>query len=87
MESNRFARFESETRRAHGLACDALRSAYDAGSLLFAIDLLELVAPTLADLGRPTFDTSKRECESANTHFGVSTGKARLRAASVIRRS
>lgn len=27
---------------------------FDAGSLLFAIDLLELVALTLADLGRPS---------------------------------
>ncbi len=49
----RFARVEGEPQRAHGLACDALRLAYDAGSLLFAIELLELVALTLADLGRP----------------------------------
>ena len=48
----RLARAECEPHRAQGLACDGLRLAYDAGALLYTIELLELVAITCADVGR-----------------------------------
>ncbi len=47
----KLARAEGEAHRAHSLACDGLALAYGSGSLLHAIDLLELVAITLLDLG------------------------------------
>ena len=48
----RLARAEGCPQRAHGLACDGLEAAAGAGQRLWAIDLLELVAITSADLGR-----------------------------------
>ena len=48
----RLARAEGSFHRAHGLACDGLEAAAGAGQRLWAIDLLELVAVTCADLGR-----------------------------------
>jgi DNA-binding CsgD family transcriptional regulator len=47
----RLARAEGDWRRAHGLACDGLEEAASAGHLVWAIDLLELVAIASADLG------------------------------------
>lgn len=48
----RLARAEGELHRAHGLACDGLGAALSGGHLPRAIDLLELVAVTVADLGQ-----------------------------------
>lgn len=48
----RLARTEADGPRAHALACEGLALAYDVGALLYAVDLLELVAVTCADLGR-----------------------------------
>jgi predicted ATPase/DNA-binding CsgD family transcriptional regulator len=50
----RLARAEGEPARAHGLACDGLSAAFEGGHVLWAIDLLELVAITCADLGDAT---------------------------------
>ena len=50
----RLARAEGEPARAHGLACDGLAAAFEGGHVLWAIDLLELVAITSADLGDAT---------------------------------
>ncbi|HMK97084.1 MAG TPA: LuxR C-terminal-related transcriptional regulator [Acidimicrobiales bacterium] len=50
----RLARADGEFSRANTLACDGLRLAYGGGGLLHVIDLLELVAIGLVDLGRPT---------------------------------
>jgi predicted ATPase/DNA-binding CsgD family transcriptional regulator len=49
----RLARADKSGQRAHALACDALEQAASAGHLVWATDLLELVAITGADLGRP----------------------------------
>ncbi len=49
----RLARADGSWSRAHGLACDGLEEAAGAGHLVWAIDLLELVAITGSDLGRP----------------------------------
>ena len=49
----RLARAEGDFSRANALACDGLRLAYSGGGLLYAIDLLELVAISLVDVGRP----------------------------------
>lgn len=49
----RLARAEGEAHRGHALACDGLAVAFESGALLFAIDLLELVAMTLVDIERP----------------------------------
>jgi hypothetical protein len=56
----RLARAAGEPARAHGLACDGLAAAFEGGHVLWAIDLVELVAITCADLGcviRPKADT------------------------------
>jgi DNA-binding CsgD family transcriptional regulator len=50
----RLARAEGGPARAHGLACDGLAAAFEGGHILWAIDLLELVAITCADLGDAT---------------------------------
>lgn len=50
----RLARAEGRSTRAHGLACDGLAAAFEGGHMLWVIDLLELVAITCGDLGRPT---------------------------------
>jgi DNA-binding CsgD family transcriptional regulator len=50
----RLARADGDWWRAHGLAGDGLEQAARGGHLLWAIDLLELVAITGCDLGRPT---------------------------------
>ena len=47
----RLARAEGEPARAHGLACDGLAAAFEGGHLLWAVELLELVAITCSDLG------------------------------------
>jgi predicted ATPase/DNA-binding CsgD family transcriptional regulator len=47
----RLARAQRSFQRAHGLACDGLQAAVGSGQRLWAIDLLELVALTAADLG------------------------------------
>jgi predicted ATPase/DNA-binding CsgD family transcriptional regulator len=54
----RLARAEGELRRAHALACDGLEGAARGGQLLWVIDLLELVAVTVADLEH--FDEAAR---------------------------
>jgi len=46
------ARADGDWLRAHELACDGLEQAAGAGHVIWAIDLLELVAITGADLGR-----------------------------------
>ncbi len=48
----RLARADGSWPRAHGLACDGLEQAAGASHGVWAIDLLELVAITSADLGR-----------------------------------
>ncbi len=48
---SRLARAQGRLRDAHGLACDGLDVAVSSGQGLFAIDLLELVAITDAELG------------------------------------
>jgi predicted ATPase/DNA-binding CsgD family transcriptional regulator len=48
----RLARAENCPRRAHGLACDGAEAAVGSGQRLWALDLLELVAISAADLGR-----------------------------------
>jgi predicted ATPase/DNA-binding CsgD family transcriptional regulator len=50
----RLARAEGKLARAHGLACDGLAAAFEGGHVLWAIDLLELVTITCADLGDAT---------------------------------
>ncbi len=47
----RLARAEGELRRSNALACDGLAAAFASGLLIWAIELLELVAVTVADLG------------------------------------
>ncbi len=54
----RLARAEAETCRAHALACDGLALASESGALLYAIDVLDLLAVIVADLGRP-FDAAR----------------------------
>ncbi len=49
----RLARAETEPYRAHLLACAGFALAGDSGALLYAIDLLDLLAVITADLGRP----------------------------------
>ncbi|HXW79104.1 MAG TPA: LuxR C-terminal-related transcriptional regulator, partial [Acidimicrobiales bacterium] len=49
----RLARAEREPERAHGLACDGLGAAFEGGHVLWATDLLELVAVTCSDVGSP----------------------------------
>jgi predicted ATPase/DNA-binding CsgD family transcriptional regulator len=46
----RLARAEGELHRAHTLACEGLDAAFRGGHLAWAIDLLELVGVTVADL-------------------------------------
>jgi DNA-binding CsgD family transcriptional regulator/tetratricopeptide (TPR) repeat protein len=48
----RLARADGDWSRSHALACDGLEQAAGAGHLIWAIDLLELVALTSSDLGR-----------------------------------
>lgn len=47
----RLARAQGDPQRAHGLACDGLKVAFEAGHVIWAIDLLELVVITSADMG------------------------------------
>jgi DNA-binding CsgD family transcriptional regulator len=47
----RLARAQGEPVRAHALACDGLSAALEGGHMLWAVDLLELVSITCADLG------------------------------------
>jgi len=47
----RLARAQGEPVRAHALACDGLSAALEGGHMLWAVDLLELVSLTCADLG------------------------------------
>ena len=54
----RLARAEGELHRSHALACEGLDAAFRGGHLAWAIDLLELVAVTLANLGH--FDEAAR---------------------------
>ncbi len=49
---SRLARADGDWTRAHQLACEGLGQAVAAGHIIRAIDLLELVAITGADLGR-----------------------------------
>jgi predicted ATPase/DNA-binding CsgD family transcriptional regulator len=49
----RVARADRDWSRSHGLACDGLEQAAGAGHRVWAIDMLELVAITVSDLGRP----------------------------------
>jgi DNA-binding CsgD family transcriptional regulator len=50
----RLARADGSWSRSHELACDGLGQAAGAGHLMWAIDLIELLAITAADLGRAT---------------------------------
>jgi DNA-binding CsgD family transcriptional regulator len=54
----RLARAEDEPHRSHALACEGLDAAFSGGHVVWAIDLLELVAVTLADLEH--FDSAAR---------------------------
>jgi predicted ATPase/DNA-binding CsgD family transcriptional regulator len=47
----RLARAEGRYRRAHALACDGLEAAFSGGHVPRVVDLLELTAITLADVG------------------------------------
>jgi ATP/maltotriose-dependent transcriptional regulator MalT len=49
----RLARADGDWSRSHALACDGLEQAAGAGHLIWATDLLELVALIASDLGRP----------------------------------
>ncbi len=54
----RLALAEGEPHRSHALACEGLGAAFRGGHLIWTIDLLELVAVTLADLEH--FDAAAR---------------------------
>ncbi len=48
----RLARAEDRPQKALGLACDALLAASSSGAVLLSVDVLELIATLLFDLGR-----------------------------------
>jgi predicted ATPase/DNA-binding CsgD family transcriptional regulator len=69
----RLARADGSWQRSHGLACDGLAEAAGAGHLVWAIDLLELVAITSADLGHHSQAArllGAAECQREATGYG-----------------